>query len=331
MHRSTLSFVLVFLVSFSIQIKIRDQEVSTEELAKRVEAFNAWYHELNPQSKHLEAKLMPDNSIKLITNEPIKENDVYITVKRDCFIRNIDVYETKYGESIHELEETFGYDDIANYVIWLISEIHNPESKWKPYLDILPIKPAGLVADYWTNKAWIEQELKHTSIPKKAFERRLMIDKKARNIHDAYTKTFPSLFDKEVFSIENIDWAITTIESRLIFLNFEGFLLPMLDLMAFGANKINPTKVISFEKDDNFNFTFKAISSFGAKTTIYDNPGFSNERLLVSTGKVSVGSTTDCYNIVLSFSGKKDDTLSKKRAEFFSKYFMFDQGHFDVM
>ncbi len=331
MYQTALSFALMFLICSSIQFKIREQEITTEELTKRILAFNTWYHQLNPQSKHLEAKLMPDNTIKIITNEPIKENDVYFSVKREGFIRNIDVYDTKYGESIHEMEETFGYDDITNYVIWLISEIHNPESKWKPYLDLLPLKPAGLVADYWTNKTWIEQELKHTSIPKKAFERRLMLDKKARNIHDAYTKAFPSLFDKEIFSIENIDWAITTIESRLIFLNYEGFLFPMLDLMSFGANKINPSKVISFDKDENLNFTFKAITSFGAKTTIYDNPGFSNERLLVSTGKVSVGSNTDCYNIVLSFSGKKEDSLSKKRSEFFSKYFMFDQGHFDVM
>ena len=326
-----LTFVIFALLSVTSSIQIREEVISNEELEKRVVKFNQWYHELNPETKHLEARLTEDGTIKLFTNQKINENDFYFTVNKQQMIRNIEVYNTKYETTLQELEETYGFDDIANFAIMLISEIHNPESKWKPYLDILPRTPLSLLNDYWNTKTWIEETLKNTSIPKKAFEKRLNIDKKARGMHEAYTQQHPDVFDKDIFSVSNIEWALLTVESRLIFVNYEGFLMPMLDLISYSPNKQNPSKFMTPVVDKDLTIKFKSINSFNQGDLLYDNPNLPNEKLLVSFGKVSPGSTADCLNLVLSFTQRKEDEMSKKRVDFFAKYFMFDQGHYDVM
>jgi hypothetical protein len=39
----------------------------------------------------------------------------------------------------------------------------------------------------------------------------------------------------------------------------------------------------------------------------------------------------DCYSLSLTFTERKDDNLASQRSQFFSKYFLFDRNHFDVI
>ena len=53
----------------------------------------------------------------------------------------------------------YGYNDYANIVFYLMNELANPESEWKPYLDILPRQIKTPAFKYWEKKAWLEEEL----------------------------------------------------------------------------------------------------------------------------------------------------------------------------
>lgn len=39
----------------------------------------------------------------------------------------------------------------------------------------------------------------------------------------------------------------------------------------------------------------------------------------------------DCFSLSLTFSERKDDNLASQRSQFFSKYFLYDRNHFDVI
>lgn len=106
----------------------------------------------------------------------------------------------------------------------------------------------------------------------------------------------------------------------------------MYDFVTYGINTSKPEKVGGSElKYDPFNIDFKALVSYKAGDPIIENPKLPNSRLLLSYGQVIKNSSNDCFSLTLSFSNRSEDSISKKRIDFFSKYFLFDQSHYDVM
>ena len=151
-------------------------------------------------------------------------------------------------------------------------------------------------------------------------------------MHDVFALKNPEVFDKEIFSIENFEWALITVESRLSYINWEALLIPMYDLISYGVNKNNRLRTFNAEKDDDkMTINIKAIDNFNKGSELYDTPIFSNEQLLISNGRIALDSSKDCLSISLSFSQRKEDSLCKKREEIFSNYFMFDETHIDLM
>lgn len=164
-----LLFATVLLVSAAVfsAIDIATEDLNREELEKRVKLFNNWFHSKNPELTYLEAKISEDGTVRAYTNKQIQEDDSFVTLNKEMIIRNIDIYSTKYSDILREIEEFHGYDDVTNFALLLISEKHNPDSKWKPYLDLLPSKPQTLLYNYWNNKLWVEHNLGNISLASK--------------------------------------------------------------------------------------------------------------------------------------------------------------------
>lgn len=341
MKRVLVFLVLLSVASFVIDFDIGKEELSLEELSARVKVFNNWFHTKYPDYNYLEARVNADGLVRTYTTRDIKEDDVFLKLQKDMVLRNVDIYSTKYSESLREAEEFYGYDDITNFALLLIAEKHNPESQWKPYLDLLPAKPHTLLYDYWNNKLWVEHNLGNISLASKLnlilksetlFERRLFIEKKARGINDAFIGSHSNIFDKDVFTVANIEWALLTVESKAQFVNWEAFLIPMYDFVTYGSHRDSPHKIgesnLSYEP---FSISFKAMANFKADDPILVNPKLPNSKILQSYAQVVKDSAFDCFALTLSFSSRSEDTFSKKRIDFFSKYFLFDQSHYDVM
>jgi len=69
------------------------------------------------------------------------------------------IYDTKFGEFMLEVESKYGFDDFTNLIIYLIEEMHNPDSKWRPYLDIIPRNPVSICHNYWNISRAVEPEI----------------------------------------------------------------------------------------------------------------------------------------------------------------------------
>ena len=146
---------------------IWDEVISKERLEVRVNTFNEWYSKLNSGASKVEARLTNDPSwtrIGLFAKESLNTDDVYMTIEKTNMITPDLIYDTKIGPLIKSIEQEFGYDDYTNFVFYLLHEMNNKESKWKPYLDLLPRQPTSIAFKYWDKKFWTEEEILNTPI-----------------------------------------------------------------------------------------------------------------------------------------------------------------------
>jgi hypothetical protein len=146
---------------------IWDEVISHERLAARVNTFNKWYSEFTGTNPKVEARLTTDPSwtrIGLFAKENLNAEEVYMTLDRSKLIRADLIYDTKIGQLLKVVEEEFGYDDYTNFLFYLLHEMNNKDSVWRPYLDLLPKQPTSIAFKYWDKKSWIEDELLHTPI-----------------------------------------------------------------------------------------------------------------------------------------------------------------------
>lgn len=160
--------ILILCSSINTSKVISEEVLSRERMHNRVKVFNEWYAKLNPNAK-VEAKLNQDAKVLLAAKADLKAEDAYLTVNRNMIIHPQLVYETKIGDFVKTLEQKYGYDDMVNMAFYLLHEMGNPESKWKPYLDILPRKPESFAFNYWDRKGPIEEELLNTPVLSKFF------------------------------------------------------------------------------------------------------------------------------------------------------------------
>ena len=65
---------------------------------------------------------------------------------------------------IRSLEETQGQDEVTFLVLFLLEEIKNPKSIWKPYLDMLPRQLPGIAFRYWSKNKDFESEVRSMPI-----------------------------------------------------------------------------------------------------------------------------------------------------------------------
>lgn len=329
---------------------------SDENLPELIKKFNEFYHRINPSASHLELRLdlvdesKPDGlkEINLHTTKNINLNEEYATITNEHMITPSDIYNTKYSDTMGEIEELYGYDDMTNMTLMLILEKFNPDSKWKPYLDLLPKRPSNLISDFWNDKDWIEPILKGTYVSKKAIEYKLSIDNRVGAIYNTFVKEYPDVFDEGIFCKENLEWALYTVDSKMVFVGYEAFIIPMLEYFKMGISKVNgqekrtstnELKRRHYDHDTGYSdesqpliqVKFYAQDNFTANSVITENPKFANDRLLISYGRFVLDKPDDCFNISLSFSAKKEDSLAKERERFFQKYFLFDMNNHDIV
>jgi hypothetical protein len=165
--------ILIFLIFYGVQSKriIWDEVISPERLQNRLNTFNDWYSKFTGNSK-VEAKFTKDpewTRIGLFAKQNLIEGESYLTIEREKLIKADLVYDTKIGPLIKNLEQTYGYDDYTNMVFYILHEMNNKDSQWKPYLDLLPNQLTSVVFKYWTRKTWIEEELINTPTLSKIF------------------------------------------------------------------------------------------------------------------------------------------------------------------
>jgi len=159
-----------------------------------------------------------------------------------------------------------------------------------------------------------------------------MLEKKANNYFHAIVKNNTNLFEVDFYNVENIEWACMILDSRLIYVDYEAFLIPMLDFANYAESKENPTRVFRAKFNEEYTQTsIKSQANVEKGAELFENLGYSNENYLLYHGLAFKDNTHDCFIISLSFSGKQDDNLKEIRKTFFARYFLYDKNNDDSM
>jgi hypothetical protein len=319
------AFSLLTILGLISSERIISSEILSEDRLKgRVEKFNEWYSKINPSSK-VEAKLGSDKKLHLVAKSNLKAEDTYMTLDKNLTINPDLIYKTKMGSLVRDLEETYGYDDFLNMVLYLLHEMGNPESEWKAYLDILPRKIDNLAFNYWERKGPIEEELLHTPFLKKLVDYKINVERRAQSIL-TLVKNSTDIFDSEIFNYENLEWAMMTLESRQISIGFETFLIPMLDLVNFKESPKNPSRTLRLKYDESETTPVKSQSDVAKGNEVFENLPLNSDNLLLYKGIINDNNFHDCFSFTGNFEDRSQDGLTRMRNYVFSKYFLFDEN-----
>jgi hypothetical protein len=157
-----------------------------------------------------------------------------------------------------------------------------------------------------------------------------MSERKSRNIYNAIVANNTNVFDPEFYNQENIEWACLILDSRLIYIGYQAFLVPMLDFANYRENPVNPTKVLKPEFDKD-NTEIKALYDIKKSEQVYVDLGSSNNDLLLHHGITLENNYHDCYLLTLGFTSIHEDPLKNERKKFFAKFFLYDSNEVDLM
>lgn len=103
----------------------------------------------------------------------------------------------------------------------------------------------------------------------------------------------------------------------------------MLDSMRFEVTDLNIEK--GYNKESN-KIEVKTNKFLVKNQEVKINPKLNGDYLLMYYGlTLDNNEENDCLSLSLTFSERKDDKLIAERTKFFSKYFLFDRNHFDII
>ncbi len=132
--------------------------------------------------------------------------------------------------------------------------------------------------------------------------------------------------NKEYFTESNIEWACFILDSRLVYVDYEAYLIPMLDFAYPGQSDINPSRVLKLKFEENGDSTVRSMSDFSKDQEVFENYGYTSDSNLLHKGFILENNFHDCYSMILSFNDKTQDDLKQFRISVFSRYFLFDSS-----
>jgi len=198
---------------------IANEKLSNSELQERVKAYNSWLNK-ESESNSLELRIDSNSELSVFTTKKINKDGNLLEQPKKLLISPNLVYETKYGTKLKEIEEKYGYDDLANLVIFFIGEFYNKESFYKPYFDVIP-RDSSFIPNYWEDSKWIEEELKGFTLMRKIVDYKVEVEKKARGFDSGLFKQFPDVFDETIFNSKNVEWVISFVEGNINYVEYQ--------------------------------------------------------------------------------------------------------------
>ena len=105
---------------------------------EKVEKFMSWMREGRAKFRGLQLKHYGPDYRGVHTRKTIEASEVFLKVPYDMIITPKSGKNTEIGKKILATKVKVNWDYLVFITIFLMTEMHNPNSKWKPYLDVYP-------------------------------------------------------------------------------------------------------------------------------------------------------------------------------------------------
>lgn len=104
----------------------------------KIENFMNWIREGGAIFKGIRMKYYEPDFRGVHAVQEIKQSEIFLNVPQNLIISPKLGKETPIGSKVLNSGVRISWDYLSYIAIFLMTEMHNPESKWKPYLDIYP-------------------------------------------------------------------------------------------------------------------------------------------------------------------------------------------------
>jgi histone-lysine N-methyltransferase SETD3 len=238
----------------------------------KINAFKQWL-ETNKLPPH---KVVVNDKSRLETTETIEKGEIMLSVPFKFLMSPKGAGESKVGEAFKQI----ALPSSIIMALYLIHEKNDPQSFWKPWLDILPETVPSTLSFDQKEMAELEGSMMQSITARRqaaiAQEHELVL----RTLQVNYTALFPN----ETFTLEAYRWATTIVSSRSIIVTSGNVTVPLLvpyvDL-AQHDHTVNTT----YEFDEDNNFKVVTNQQFNASQPVKISiGGRSNGQLILSHG-----------------------------------------------
>ena len=256
-----------------------EKENSVFTLEKQKVLFSnliKWLIDYNATFPNLEIKHYNENFRGMVTKSNVYKGKPLISIPQKCIMTTLKAYESESGKEL----KNSGWDPDSSHTwlaLYLIEEKQNPNSFWKPYIDIIPPVYGDFPQFY--SKSELSQ-LKGSFILDMIKSRNLNLEKEFKNL----IKAIP-VFGKKI-SLRDYVWARIAIVSRVFQITYSDKdttqgLVPIADMLNHSKTPI--ANWMFSTKDDAFIVATNKFTSIGTEVT--DSYGYKcNSRYLVNYG-----------------------------------------------
>jgi len=243
-------------------------------------AFAGWVQQHKLHSK-CNLGVFEGQGLGGVARAPIKEGEPIVMIPSSVLISNQRI---KTESFLKDFTEWTGIFSLEPTLVWLLVERTNPNSPWKPYLDILP-------ESFPTHPlSWTQEELneaKGTALPDTTNAIREALKRTYEHLLEKLVTPNPNVFPAGSFTLETVTWAYQVVNSRSWLVKTAGgeydlVLVPLADML----NHQPGAGAGSLSEDGTF-FSINATRDYEAGDQVFDTYGpKSNYELLSAYGFV---------------------------------------------
>jgi len=273
----------------------------SEDPAK-INAFKAWL-ETNKFPPHkIEIGKAPDH--RLIATETISPGEIMVSVPFKFLMSPKAAGESKVGVAFKEI----ALPSSIIMALWLVHERADPNSFWKPWIDIMP---ATVPSSLNFNEAEMA-EMEGSMMQSITAKRKQLLALEHAQVMQALQVNHSALFPNETYTLEAYTWASTIVASRSIVVSSGNVTVPLLvPFVDLAQHDHNTNSTYEFDDDNNFKVVIN--EQVNASSPVRVSIGYrSNGQLLLSHGLTLANNDFDQVQLNVQVS-EDDPFVSVKR------------------
>jgi histone-lysine N-methyltransferase SETD3 len=261
----------------------------------------------------------------IIAAEDISSDEIVIAIPRKLLLCEKTALESEVlGEIFTKLKEEMGLDESSIVTLFIMYEKANPNSKWKPYFDILP-STLPTYPLYFSDSAL--EKLNGTTLYLEIMEIKDTLRQFQDSVFPILFEHFPNVFSREAFTYDNLVWARAIADTRAFsFKDMGCCLLPFVDFVNTSPYPQLESKGLYINELDEFQIKAFANVKKGEQLFICYGP-YSNRELLLCYGFMTENNEYDRFYLDFSPPEEDDEQLVQDKMALLEKFHL-PQNHF---
>eukprot|EP00826_Nyctotherus_ovalis_P025624 TRINITY_DN1987_c0_g1_i5.p1 TRINITY_DN1987_c0_g1~~TRINITY_DN1987_c0_g1_i5.p1 ORF type:complete len:565 (+),score=157.58 TRINITY_DN1987_c0_g1_i5:256-1950(+) len=271
---------------------------------EKFEAFTAWMKENGTRFSKIEVRYYGPDYRGVHTMKELREEEVFLTIPKSLIITSQKGKETPLGAKVLKASLDLNWDYLVYINIFLLTQFHDPNSFWKPYMDVYP-RDVSTFPIFYTKE---ERKLLQGSVMNSH------IDDEIEEVRQEYTKIVQAVPEFKLFTLDEYMRNKTLIISRIFYVTIHNvvdrIMVPLADMFNHHYERLGDTHWRYVDKEEAF--VVSAEKTIHKGDPICEHYGEKpNYRFLFYYGFLIEGNANNCVYVKLYFN-KDDEQIIEK-------------------